>query len=475
MQSVVDSMDSPIANLSGASAGGPNVKSEVAVQTVQKSWTLLAYGGLALPLCLAGIPILNYLPAFYAKELHLSTGLVGVVFLVARLWDGVSDVLVGWLSDRSMSRWGRRKPWVIAGAPFLMVSTWFLCNPPQGAGLVYLCVWAALFYTAWTAIYIPYLSWGTELATDYVERSRVTSFRETFSMLGALFFASAPLILLAADAPLRQVLFLISVIVLCTVPLTILPLSICVPDPAPVRRMQTRLLKELAGLAKDRVFIRFAVARLFWAIEEGVSNSLLVFSFGVGLQLPNIFFWAIFVLYIATLCTVPLTLRLAKRVEKHRLLAGGVTIQALVYGAVLFAPMGNSLMVTALWIAIGIANTAMLTLPSSMLADIVDHGEVRNGERHSGAYVAVDNLVFKLGMALGVGLSFGLLALVHYDPGAAHHSAADVRNIRLLGFALPCLLSAPAIILYLTHPITRKIQRQLREQINSRHSISCTS
>lgn len=186
MQSVVDSMDSPIANLSGASAGGPNVKSEVAVQTVQKSWTLLAYGGLALPLCLAGIPILNYLPAFYAKELHLSTGLVGVVFLVARLWDGVSDVLVGWFSDRSMSRWGRRKPWAIAGAPFLMVSTWFLCNPPQGAGLVYLCVWAALFYTAWTAIYIPYLSWGTELATDYVERSRVTSFRETFSMLGAL-------------------------------------------------------------------------------------------------------------------------------------------------------------------------------------------------------------------------------------------------------------------------------------------------
>jgi len=91
---------------------------------------LLAYGSLALPLSLAEIPIIVYLPAFYAKELHLSAGWVGMAFLSARLWDGVSDLLIGGLSDRSRSRWGRRKPWVIAGAPFLMGSLWFLCNPP---------------------------------------------------------------------------------------------------------------------------------------------------------------------------------------------------------------------------------------------------------------------------------------------------------------------------------------------------------
>jgi GPH family glycoside/pentoside/hexuronide:cation symporter len=462
-------VDSALANAGVAPACAQKTPTVVAVQAVQPKLTLLAYGGLALPLCLAEIPIILYLPAFYAQELRLSAGVVGAVFLVARLWDGLSDILVGWLSDRSMSRFGRRKPWVVVGAPFLMVSTWFLCNPHQGASFAYLSLWAALFYTSFTAVKIPHLSWGTELATDYVERSRVTIFRETFTMLGNLIFVSVPLIFLANDAPLRDVLFLISITVLVTVPPTALSLGLWVRDPAPTRRTETHLLTALAALASDRILLRFVLARLFWAIEEGVANSLLVFSFNVGLQLPSKLFQSVFILYVATLCAMPLTLRLGRRTEKHRLLAGAVAIQALIYATVLFIPTGHFTIVAALWIAIGIANTAMLSMPTSILADIIDHGEVMNGERRSGAYVALDNLIYKLGMAFGVGLSFGLLALVHYDPGAAHHGLADVRNIRLLGFGLPCLLSVPAIVLYLRHPITKKMQQQLREKIKARH------
>lgn len=433
----------------------------------QTRLALLAYGSVALPLCLAEIPIILYLPAFYVKELHLTAALVGVVFLVARLWDGLSDVVVGWLSDRSISRFGRRKPFVFVGAPFLMVSTWFLCSPPPQVSVIYLAAWAGLFYTAFTAVKIPHLSWGTELATDYVERSRVTTFRETFTMVGSLIFVSMPLIFLAADAPLREVLFLITLTVICTVPLTTLFSCVWVPDPAPTSRTATHVLEEWAGLIKDRILVRFLCARVFWAIEEGITNSLLVFSFGEGLQLPDKLFWAIFILYIATLCGLPMTLRLARRVEKHWLLAGGVAVQALVYALVLFIPTGNFVAVAVLWALIGVANTAMLSLPTSILADIIDHGVVTTGERRSGAYVAIDNLVFKIGMALGVGISFALLDLIHYDPGAAQHGAADLRNIRLLGFGLPSLVSVPAIILYMTHPITRRVHGLLREKIES--------
>lgn len=460
-------------NVSFAKAASPLMTP--AIQDTLTKRTLLAYGGLALPLCLAGIPALLYLPAFYAKELHLSAGLVGMVFLLARLWDGLSDLTVGWLSDRSMSHWGRRKPWTLLGAPFLIVSTWFLCNPPAGAGLAYLSVWVALFYTSWTAMFIPYLSWGTELATDYVERSRVTSFREAFTVVGVLFFVSAPLVLLPADPPLRSVIGLISVTVLCTLPLAIASSSLCVRDPPSTERRQTHLLKEITALAHDRVYMRFALGRLVFATEEGVVNSLLVFSFGVGLELPNKFLWAVLTLYIATLCSVPGALQLAKRVEKHRLLATGVAIQALVYAGALCIPVGNFPLVAVTWAVLGIANSAMLTLPGSILADIIDHGEVITGERYPGAYVALDNLVYKVGMALGVGISFGMLALLQYDPSSLHPSATDVRNIRLLGFGLPCVLSLFAVVPYLTHPITRKVHQQLRDAIDSRHYISGNS
>jgi glycoside/pentoside/hexuronide:cation symporter, GPH family len=438
------------------------------VEPAHSQWTLLAYGGVALPLSLAGLPILTYLPAYYAQELHLSAALVGVVFLGARLWDAISNLLIGWLSDRSLSQWGRRKPWVIVGAPFLMASTWFLCNPPNGSGLAYLALWALLFYTAWAAMYIPYLSWGAELAGDYVERSRVTSFRETFTMLGNLFFAAGPLVFLADGAPLHEVLRLISLAVLLMVPLTVLYLWLGVRDRPPAQQLQTPLLEELTGVLRDRVLIRFAVATLAFAIGDGVANSLLVFFFAVGMQLPNKVFWAIFVLYVATLCAVPLMLHVAKHVEKHRLLAVGVAIQVLAYAGLAAAPPGNFPIVVMLEIVLGIANSAMLVLPTSMLADMIDHGEVASGQRRAGAYVAVYNLVLKLGMAVGVGLAFGLLAWVGYEPDAVRHGAADITHIRLLAFGLPCLLQLPVIVLYFKHPITKKIQQRLQEQIRSR-------
>lgn len=418
-----------------------------------------------------------YLPAFYAQELHLTAGLVGLVFLVARLWDGLADILIGWGSDRSTFRLGRRKPWVILGAPLLMVSTWYLCNPHPNASFVYLAFWVALFYTSFTAVKIPHLSWGTELATDYVERSRVTTYREAFTMLGNLLFVSLPLVFLSNDAPLREVLFLITLAVLATVPVTALAASLQVPDRPSRDGAETHLLKGLIALARDRVLMRFLTARLLWAVEEGIGNSLLLFSIGVGLNLPDKFFWAIFILYVATLSAMPLTLRLARRVEKHKILAGGIAIQALVFGCFLVIPAGHFVPVAVLWAVVGMANTAMLSLPTSILADIIDRDEALTGRRRSGAYVALDNLVFKIGMALGVGISFGLLSLVDYDPSAAHHSAADARNVLWLGFGLPCVLSVLAGLTYLTHPITRAVQQALRAQIDARDAegLACSS
>jgi glycoside/pentoside/hexuronide:cation symporter, GPH family len=434
----------------------------------QSTRTLLAYGSLALPLSLAEIPIILYLPAFYAQELHLSAGLVGIVFLLARFWDGLSDILIGWLSDRSMSRFGRRKPWIVAGAPFLMLSTWFLCNPPQTAGLGYLVLWAALFYTSFTGVKIPHLSWGTELATDYVERSRVTTFRESFTMLGNLLFVSAPLIFLAEDAPLHDVLTLLALSVLWMTPATALPIALLVGDPASTHCVEAPLFRGLMAVGKDRVLIRFAITRLFFAMEESVTNSLLVFSIATGLNLPNKLFWLIFILYVSTIGTLPLMMRITQRAEKHLLLAGGLTVYGIAIGAFLLIPTASFAWAGAVEVLIGVTNAVTLILPTSILADIIDLDEVTTAERRSGVYVAVDNLVYKLGLALGVGLAFGLLALVHFNPGAHEHSLADARNIRFLGFALPGLLLVPSVVLLLKHPITKAVQRRLRETIDLR-------
>lgn len=423
-----------------------------------------------MPLALASVPILLYLPAFYAKEVGISAGLVGLIFSVGRLWDGLADVPVGWLSDRTRSRFGRRKPWVVIGAPFLMAATWFLCNPPEGAGLVYLAVWAAIFYTADTICKIPHISWGTELATEYTERSRVTAYLGTFTMLGNLFFVSAPLVFLSDNAPLSAVLLLISFSTLLLTPLAVIPIGALVPDPPRAVRSETHLLKGLIPLAKDRVFVLFSAAILCYGLGNGVMNSLAVFSFGVGLQLPNELFWIIFILYVSTLCAVPLVNFLGKHLEKHSLLMGGLLLTAAVNGAHVFVPAGNFTIVAVLWVLAGVGTATWFVLPPSMLADIIDRGELTDRERRSGAYTAVYNLTMRIGMALGVGLAFGSLELVGFQPNAAEHSAADAFNVRLLGFGLPGVLFLIVTCLIWKHPITKTMQQRLRAEISARNS-----
>ena len=192
--------------------------------------TLISYGALAMPITLADIPIAIYLPAFYAKEVGLSLGMIAIVFTLARTWDGFSDLLIGRLSDKFTSRFGRRKPWVIVGSPLLVVAVWCLFNPPKDAGLVYLGVWVTLFYTAHTAVKIPYWTWGAELATSYEQRGRIVAFREGFSMVGFLLFAAAPLLLLPEDAPISEALHLLSTTTIILIAFAIFPLGKCVPE-----------------------------------------------------------------------------------------------------------------------------------------------------------------------------------------------------------------------------------------------------
>lgn len=433
-----------------------------------KWWTLSAYGSMALPLALAEIPILLYLPVFYAQELALSASLVGLVFLLARFWDGLVDLSVGWLSDKPYSPLGRRKPWVLFGAPFLIISTWFLCNPPDGAGLVYLCVWAALFYTAFTAVKIPHISWGTEISDDYVERSRVMTFREAFSFLGNLLFALMPLLFLKDDAPLSEVLFLISLSVLLSVPIATSLIAVFVKDPLPTQMSRPELLKGFSEVLRNPVMVRFCLAILCLWTLIGASNSVAVFAFQVGLKLPQGLFYVVFVLYVTTLCMMPVVGYLSKRVDKHHLMMGSLALHGIAMLAHLFVPQGQAAAVYPLWVLAGIATGPLVIVPPSMLADIVDHGELASGERRPGAYVAIFNLIMKIGLALGVGFSFGLLDIFSFKPNAASFTEADAWNIKLIGFALPAILSVPAILILLKYPLNRQRHHDLRAALAAR-------
>ena len=427
----------------------------------------MAYGSLALPLAITDLPILLYLPAFYAKEMELSIGMVGLVFLLSRLWDGVSDPIIGTFSDRTTSRFGRRKPWVFVGTPLLMVATWFLCNPPQQVGLLYLFIWAILFYTAQTIIRVPYWSWGAELSSNYEERSKVTGFRESHNMLGNIVVAVAPVLLLPKDAPVRDVLLLISVLIVVLLPIALVSLTVVITDHNPIARPRFDVIQIIRELSRNGPLKRFLVAIVCLFISIGVINSVAIFLVDIGFGLPGSFFSLFLIEYSVAIIVAPLLVRLAGKLGKHILLTMTFCLLLLACIVGFILPMGNYALVV-IWICIlGVVFSSLAILPTAILADIVDYDTAISGEERAGAYMAALSLAMKLGLALGVGLAYGFLGMVGFDAAADNHTAQDAWVIKVAFCGISSALLIPAIPILWKFPITKKVQLQLRRAIEA--------
>ena len=140
--------------------------SKFSTERVFTFWQLICFGVLTTPLAMAGFAFVMFIPTFYAVDMGLGFGLVGAVFVVGRLFDVITDPVVGYLSDETRSRFGPRKPWMVLGVPGFCVAVWLLLAPPQDVGVIYLFIVSLLYFLFYTIVDVPYSSIGLELAKN---------------------------------------------------------------------------------------------------------------------------------------------------------------------------------------------------------------------------------------------------------------------------------------------------------------------
>jgi len=192
---------------------------------------LVTYALPSMVSSVAALPLVLFVPAFYADDLGVPLAAVGVALAASRLLDVVTDPLIGIASDRLGLGWGRRKPWIVLGTPLFAVALWQLFVPGGAASTASLLGWSALLYLGFTMIDLPHKAWGAELSSDYDERSRITSWREGLStggqvaLLAALVVWSARGVSDAADQ-LRG----IALVVVIALPLLVAAAVLTVPE-----------------------------------------------------------------------------------------------------------------------------------------------------------------------------------------------------------------------------------------------------
>lgn len=433
-------------------------------------WSMLtAYGLLGLPMAAQQLPLYVFLPPFYAQDLGVGLAAVGAALLGARLWDMVTDPLVGWLSDRTGGRFGRRKPWILAGTPLLLVSIWYLFVPPEGASWLHLMVWTMVAYLGGTLLVLAHQAWGAELSPDYHERSRIAMSRELFAVIGTV---ATVLLLMATGGDTGAVMLWIAWAFTLTLPLTVGLALWRVPDTQFAQRHSAfNLRRGLQLLAGNRPFRRLIGAYFLNGVANGMPASLFLLYIGHVIK-PEQEAWQAFLLlayFLSAVVAVPLWLRFSYRFGKDRTWIVSIAWACLVFVWVPFLGEGDVWWFLAITILSGLSLGADQALPSAMQADVIDLDRLKSGRQRAGLYFALWGMANKLSLALAAGITFPLLELFGFDPQAETNTPSALFALAALYALLPVAFKLASIWSVAGYPIGPQTQARIQRLIQKRH------
>lgn len=425
---------------------------------------------------------------FLTNVVGINPALAGTAVLIGRIWDSINDPLVGMLSDRLHTRWGRRRPFLLFGAiPFGLTFFLLFYVPPihsQTGLVIYYSIAFLLFDTMYTLVNVPYSALTPELTSDYDERSNLAGWRMGTSILAAL-VTGGGFTLLAEDvfahwfgggpAGIRAGYALVSAIwgVTLAVPLLILFKYIeeppYTPDPDPIRPWQTfrevfsnrpfrlaALIYLLSFAAVDIVlvvFIRFLID--YVRVAPGFDNLLLVI-----------------VLSLAFL-SMPLVVKLMRRYGKRNTYIGSMVFMVTVLFIISLVPPGGQNIMLLAGVFAGLGYGAANAVPWAIVADVVEADELKTGKRREGVYYGYLVFFRKLASAFAIFMVGQVLArtgFISSNTGRLFVSqpAAALLALRLLVGVIPAMMLTLSIWAAWRYPLNREQYNEIQQQLLAR-------
>jgi GPH family glycoside/pentoside/hexuronide:cation symporter len=452
----------------------------------------VSYGIGDIPVAIRMASLSNFLLFFYTNVIMLSPSLAGLALAVGRVWDGVNDPLVGYLSDNTTSRFGRRRPYLLASVLPFGLSFYLLWSPPAGLGtwgnFSFLALSYILMDSCFTFYATPYLALGAELSRDYHERTQVATFRALFHTLGAIvalmclskIVGGSPATLQEGAAQLSSALppevlrakfslvgaLLAGVMVVSG--LVAFYGSREVPPPSTEEQISfTAFFRTLLNTLKNRPFrielLSFALLVLGWALHQPLTVYVYRDWLTMERQLPTV----MFLFFLSTLVSLGLWAQLARRVGKNRAFQLCILWSVIVLS--LFPLMRADMprqwfYLFIIFIGLGAGGYA---LPPAIVADVIDHDELLTGQRREGAFFGLWTLVMKLMGALAIALvGFGL-DVIGYVPGQTQ-SAATLGGLKILYGPIPAVFLALSLLVFLRFPLTRESHAEIQQQLQLR-------
>ncbi len=446
--------------------------------------TLFFYGLVDLPISMSLFPVAVFIPKFYASDMAVPLSVVGAILFFVRWTDVVTDPLMGYISDHTRSRFGRRKLWIALATPIMMLAVYQLFLPDTSGWLgeayqwivdedkvnwVHLALWSFMLSLGITMMLIPYYAWGAELSTDYNERSMVTGSRAVFSALGSL---SAQLVPSAAKVFFliggsAVVLKMVGVTMLVLMPLCVILTLSMVREVAYQPTQRVKMLDGLKLMWGNGPFKRLVMAFMIGSIGLNITTPLYIFFIAYILGAEDMAIFMLCFFYLANILAVPFWVKLSRAIGKHRAYLLSFMILSCAHPFYLLLGDGDFWWMLPMTLTTGFAAGGFSqTLPNSMKADVIDLDELQSGENRAALFFSAWSFAQKGAASFGILIATVGLELIGFQAQAGAVNAEEhLFGLRFMFSTFPSVFFIIGALIVWNYPITEEKHAEIRAQL----------
>jgi GPH family glycoside/pentoside/hexuronide:cation symporter len=409
------------------------------------------------------IPIAIHLTIFYSDVVLVPLGFIALAKAISRAFDALTDPLMGWVSDRTRTRFGRRRPWIALGAPLCALSFYALFAPPEHlsptAAIGWLLTSYVLYYAFHTVYIIPHYGLGPEITQDYHERSSLFGLSEMFSVAGTLVAAVLPGLLVEWMGPRRgYAVFAVGFGLLLTALYANLIWRIR-ERPDFVNRAPNPLVPGIRRVMRNRVFRILLVVYLIGAVTGAIPGMMMPYFTTYVLRPEHPERWLsifLFLYFGAGFLFLPLWVLAARRFGKKPVWLASFVTAFTGSLALFFVDQGDLWVTAVILVWAGSSFGARLFLAPAIQADVIDYDELYTGKRREAQYAALWSVMTKFTVIPSMSIPLAILATLGYQPRV--EQSETVRLAIQAIFALgPALFAFLAFCVAWLYPITEKV------------------
>jgi GPH family glycoside/pentoside/hexuronide:cation symporter len=435
------------------------------------------YGSGDLGFSLTSTIVAAYFAIFLTDVVGVSAKIAAIAIFVGRTWDYVNDPLFGYISDRTRTRWGRRRPYLLFGPiPFAIVFTLMWWKPPI-QGDISLAIYYAFIYVLYdasaTMIYMPYFALTPEMTSDYDERTSLTSVRAFFSIVGSLLAFTIPLMIIGSFSPENAPDVLLMGILFATI--SAIPMYLVFfgtrERPEFIHQKQPGFWESLLASFNNRPFIFSAVIYLFTWVTVDILQTILLYFIKYVVDRESYSEVIMATIFVVGICALPLWTWTSRRLDKRLAYIIGMAF----FGAVLLVLINLTPATPLSWILVlcvlaGIGVSAAHVIPWSIIPDAIEYGELKTGKRYEGMFYSLISLTQKVASSFTIPMALLVLDATGYIPNSATQPPSAVLGIRIVTGPIPAVMICIGIVFAILYPLGRERYTQIAQELEEKRS-----